>query len=76
MDVATESKASAPGIPEGDPDSRLRVAGAGRVQEYEQPGQTKNTFTRLGNLLGVLDREEVKDTLKHLVWIGRAVKTN
>jgi hypothetical protein len=28
-------------------------------------------FTRLGNLLGMLDREEVKEAQKHLVWIGR-----
>jgi hypothetical protein len=27
-------------------------------------------FTRLGNLLGMLDREEVKEAQKHLVWIG------
>jgi hypothetical protein len=30
-------------------------------------------FTRLGNLLGVLDREEVAESKKHLVWIGRNV---
>jgi hypothetical protein len=29
-------------------------------------------FTRLGNLLGMLDREEVPETQKHLVWIGQA----
>jgi hypothetical protein len=29
-------------------------------------------YTRLGNLLGMLDREEVPETQKHLVWIGRA----
>jgi hypothetical protein len=28
-------------------------------------------YTRLGNLLGLLDRQEVKETQKHLVWIGR-----
>jgi hypothetical protein len=28
-------------------------------------------FTRLGNLLGMLDREEVKEVQKHLVWVGR-----
>lgn len=28
-------------------------------------------FTRLGNLLGMLDREEVKETQRHLVWVGR-----
>jgi hypothetical protein len=28
-------------------------------------------YTRLGNLLGLLDREEVKETQKHLVWVGR-----
>jgi hypothetical protein len=29
-------------------------------------------YTRLGNLLGLLDREEVSEVQKHLVWIGRA----
>jgi hypothetical protein len=29
-------------------------------------------YTRLGNLLGLLDREEVSELQKHLVWIGRA----
>jgi hypothetical protein len=29
-------------------------------------------YTRLGNLLGMLDREEVKETQKHLVWVGRS----
>ena len=28
-------------------------------------------YTRLGNLLGMLDREEVKEAQKHLVWLGR-----
>jgi hypothetical protein len=28
-------------------------------------------YTRLGNLLGLLDRQEVKETQKHLVWVGR-----
>jgi hypothetical protein len=28
-------------------------------------------FTRFGNLLGMLDRQEVRETQKHLVWIGR-----
>ena len=29
-------------------------------------------YTRFGNLLGMLDRQEVKETQKHLDWIGRA----
>jgi hypothetical protein len=29
-------------------------------------------FTRLGNLLGLLDREEVPEIRKHLVWVGGA----
>jgi hypothetical protein len=29
-------------------------------------------YTRLGNLLGMLDRQEVKEAQKHLVWIGKA----
>jgi hypothetical protein len=28
-------------------------------------------YTRLGNLLGMLDREDVKEAQKHLVWVGR-----
>lgn len=28
-------------------------------------------FTRLGNLLGLLDRDEVSEVRKHLVWVGR-----
>jgi hypothetical protein len=27
--------------------------------------------TRLGNLLALLDREEVRETQKHLLWVGR-----
>lgn len=27
-------------------------------------------FTRLGNLLGLLDRQEILETTKHGVWIG------
>jgi hypothetical protein len=30
-------------------------------------------FTRLGNLLGMLDREEVKEAQSHLVWVGRGI---
>lgn len=30
-------------------------------------------FTRLGNLLGLLDREEVTESKKHLVWVGRGI---
>jgi hypothetical protein len=28
-------------------------------------------YTRLGNLLALLDRQEVKEIQKHLVWVGR-----
>jgi len=28
-------------------------------------------YTRLGNLLGMLDREEVPESRKHLIWVGR-----
>jgi hypothetical protein len=30
-------------------------------------------FTRMGNLLGMLDREEISEVLKHLVWVGRSI---
>lgn len=29
-------------------------------------------YTRLGNLLALLDREEVPEIQRHLVWVGRA----
>jgi hypothetical protein len=29
--------------------------------------------TRLGNLLGILDREELTEANKHLVWVGRRI---
>jgi len=28
-------------------------------------------FTRLGNLLGLLEREEIPEVKRHLVWVGR-----
>jgi hypothetical protein len=31
-------------------------------------------FTRLGNLLGLLDRQEVPEVQKHLVWVGRGME--
>ena len=30
-------------------------------------------YTRLGNLLGMLDREEVLEAKTHLVWVGRGL---
>ncbi len=29
-------------------------------------------FTRLGNLLGLLDRQEVPEMKRHRVWVGEA----
>jgi hypothetical protein len=31
-------------------------------------------FTRLGNLLGLLDREEIPEMQKHLMWVGRLIE--
>lgn len=31
-------------------------------------------YTRLGNLLGALDREDVAEIQKHLVWTGRLIE--
>jgi len=28
-------------------------------------------YTRLGNLLGLLDRQEIPESQRHLVWVGR-----
>jgi hypothetical protein len=33
-------------------------------------------YTRLGNLLALLDREEVPEIQKHLVWVGRMAKVD
>jgi hypothetical protein len=33
-------------------------------------------YTRLGNLLGVLDRQEVSEVQKHLVWVGRRIEAS
>ena len=30
-------------------------------------------YTRLGNLLGMLERQEVSEVQKHLVWVGRSI---
>jgi len=32
-------------------------------------------YTRFGNLLGLLDREEVAEAKKHLVWVGRRMES-
>jgi hypothetical protein len=32
-------------------------------------------YTRLGNLLGLLDREEVPEVALHLVWVGRGMES-
>jgi len=32
--------------------------------------------TRLGNLLGLLDREEVPEVKKHVVWVGRRIEAS
>ncbi len=31
-------------------------------------------YTRLGNLLGLPDRQEVPESSRHLVWFGYAIK--
>jgi hypothetical protein len=33
-------------------------------------------YTRLGNLLGMLDRQEVSEVQKHLVWVGRRIEAS
>ena len=32
-------------------------------------------YTRLGNLLGLLDRQEVPEVKQHLVWVGRRMES-
>jgi hypothetical protein len=70
-DVATDRSQASTEIREAN---RSRASGSpvpGEYRQYEQPGQTENTFTRLGNLLGMLDRQEIAEFKTHLVWIGR-----
>jgi hypothetical protein len=44
------------------------------VAETSQRYECLVGFTRLGNLLGLLDRGEVKETARHLAWVGRRVQ--
>ena len=32
-------------------------------------------YTRLGNLLGLLDREDIPEVALHLVWVGRGMES-
>jgi hypothetical protein len=31
-------------------------------------------FTRLGNILGILDRQDIPESAKHTIWLGRQIK--
>jgi hypothetical protein len=44
---------------------------AGEVLGSSLDNQCLAGFTRLGNLLGLLDRQEVLETARHRVWLGR-----
>jgi hypothetical protein len=48
---------------------------AGEVTGTSLDNECLVGFTRLGNLLGLLDRQEVPETAQHRVWIGRSVST-
>jgi hypothetical protein len=47
------------------------VAVSGDLLGSGAPVELLVGFTRLGNLLGMLDREEVPEAQKHFVWVGR-----
>jgi hypothetical protein len=50
------------------------VAASGDLLGGETGYELLVGYTRLGNLLGMLDREEVKKVQRHLVWVGRELK--
>jgi len=45
---------------------------AGEVLGLSLDNECLVGFTRLGNLLGLLDRQEVPETARHRVWLGRS----
>jgi hypothetical protein len=49
------------------------VAVSGELVGHEARFELLVGFTRLGNLLGMLDRQEVPEAKMHLVWVGRAL---
>jgi hypothetical protein len=72
-DVATDRRPASTEIREAN---RSRASGTpvpGEYRQYEQPGQTENTFTRLGNLLGMLDQQAIPEAKAQLVWVGRPI---
>jgi hypothetical protein len=51
---------------------RSPILVAGEVMGSPLANQCLVGFTRLGNLLGVLDRQEVPEAARHRVWLGRS----
>jgi hypothetical protein len=51
---------------------RAPIVLAGEVLQTALTYELIVGFTRLGNLLGVLDRQELPEAALHRVWIGRA----
>jgi hypothetical protein len=45
---------------------------AGEVMGLSLDNECLVGFTRLGNLLGLLDRQEVPEAARHRVWLGRS----
>jgi hypothetical protein len=50
---------------------RSPVLVTGEVIGTSLDAQCRVGFTRLGNLLGLLDRREVPEAARHRVWLGR-----
>jgi hypothetical protein len=69
MDVATESKGHLTRFRKARRSHASASPVPGEGTTPERPGQTENT-----NLLGMLDREELREAKTHLVWVGRLSK--
>jgi hypothetical protein len=48
------------------------VANAGTVMQSALNYELLVGFTRLGNLLGCLDRRDLAEAALHRIWLGRA----
>lgn len=50
------------------------IAVSGELLGHEARFELLVGFTRLGNLLGMLDRQELPEAKTHLIWVGRPIR--
>jgi len=72
MDVATDGvrEASARARTARPDGEQSPVMAAGEVLGTNIGYELLVGYTRLGNLLGLLDRQEISEVARHLVWVG------